>query len=195
VLEEGITLEDVEEHHVPATGETLYVQVLKAPVLGPTGEVKGIQGIFWDVTARYKAEQMGEELNRQASAMRELGTPLLPIAEGVLVMPLIGEIDEGRVARVMETLLEGISSSKAAIAILDVTGVKSLDNRVADALLRVAQAVNLLGARVVLTGINPELAQTLVTLGVELGSIVTQSTLENGVAFALGRTRKAKNTR
>jgi rsbT co-antagonist protein RsbR len=88
---------------------------------------------------------------------------------------------------VLETLLEGIAGSGASVAILDITGVALVDTQVANALIRAAQAVNLLGAQVVLTGIRPEVAQTLVGLGVELGGIVTRSSLQSGIAYALER--------
>lgn len=85
----------------------------------------------------------------------------------------------------METLLEGIARFQADMAILDITGIRVIDTQVAQALMRTAQAVKLLGARVVLTGIQPQIAQTLVHLGADLSGIVTRSTLQSGIAFAL----------
>ena len=87
----------------------------------------------------------------------------------------------------METLLEGIGEQRASIAILDITGVRVVDTQVADALIRTAHAAQLLGARVILTGITPEVAQTLVQLGIDLSSVTTRSTLQSGIAFALAR--------
>jgi rsbT co-antagonist protein RsbR len=88
---------------------------------------------------------------------------------------------------VMESLLEGVAYYQAEVAILDITGVKVIDTQVADALMRTAQAVRLLGASVVLTGIQPGIAQTLVHLGVDLSGIVTRSTLQSGIAYALSQ--------
>jgi rsbT co-antagonist protein RsbR len=102
-----------------------------------------------------------------------------------MVMPLIGAIDSNRAQQVIETLLAGVASSGATSAILDITGVQIVDTQVANALLRAAQAVKLLGARVVLMGIRPEIAQTLVGLGLDLSGIVTRATLQSGIAFAL----------
>lgn len=127
----------------------------------------------------------------QSAALRELSTPLLPLAEGVICMPLIGTIDERRAQEIMERLLTGIVQQRAHTAILDVTGVRVPDARVADALLQVARAAKLLGARVLLTGIGPEVAQTLVELQTELRGITTLGDLQSGIAHALrsGRSR------
>jgi rsbT co-antagonist protein RsbR len=92
---------------------------------------------------------------------------------------------------VIETLLAGVAASRATTAILDITGVQVVDTQVANALLRAAQAVKLLGARVVLTGIRPEIAQTLVGLGVDLGSITARATLQSGIAFAFADRTKS----
>jgi len=119
--------------------------------------------------------------------LAELSTPLIPINEDVLVMPLIGSLDQARSDNVIHTLLAGITRSRARVAILDITGVPGLDTLSADAILRAAKAVQLLGARVVLTGIRPEVAQTLVTLGADLSGIITRGTLEDGIAFAMAR--------
>jgi anti-anti-sigma factor len=100
-------------------------------------------------------------------------------------MPLIGAIDSSRAQQVIETLLAGVAASRATTAILDITGVQVVDTQAANALLRAAQAVKLLGAQVVLTGIRPEIAQTLVGLGLDLGGITTRATLQSGIAFAL----------
>ena len=126
-----------------------------------------------------------ELIAAQQSALRELSTPLIPILDGVVAMPLIGAIDSARAQQIMETLLEGIGEKRASIAILDITGVRVVDTQVANALIRTAQAAQLLGARVILTGITPEVAQTLVQLGVDLSSVTTRSTLQSGIAYAL----------
>jgi rsbT co-antagonist protein RsbR len=120
----------------------------------------------------------------QMAALRELSTPLVPITDGLVAMPLVGAIDSMRAQQIMETLLEGISAQQADIAILDITGVRVVDTQVAAALLRAAQAAQLLGAQVVLTGISAEVAQALVHLGAELRGIVTRSNLQSGIAYA-----------
>lgn len=133
------------------------------------------------------ARQREEIIARQQAVLAELSTPLVPIADGVIAMPLVGAIDSGRAQLIMETLLQGISDLQAETAILDITGVRVVDTQVADALLRAAQAAKLLGARVILTGISAEVAQALVHLGADLSGIVTRSDLQSGIAYALER--------
>jgi rsbT co-antagonist protein RsbR len=125
-----------------------------------------------------------ETIRAQQATLAELSTPLIPLSTQVLVMPLIGSVDSRRAQQVIETLLEGISGSGARVAILDITGVPVVDTQVANALIRAAQAVKLLGAQVVLTGIRPEVAQTLVGLGTDLSGVVTRSSLQSGIAYA-----------
>lgn len=131
-----------------------------------------------------------ELIQVQAAAIQELSTPLIPISDDVLVMPLIGTIDSARTQQVLERLLTGIAQSRAHTAILDITGVAIVDTQVANALIRAAQAVQLLGAKVVLTGIRPEVAQTLIGLGIDLRNIITRSTLQTGIAYATGQTSR-----
>jgi anti-anti-sigma regulatory factor len=134
------------------------------------------------------SEDLAAATQAQAAAMAEISTPLIPISDSVVVMPLVGAVDSRRAQQVLETLLEGIGSTGADVAILDITGVPLVDTMVANGLIQAAQAARLLGATVMLTGIRPEVAQTLVGLGVDLRGIVTHSTLQSGIAAVL-RTR------
>ncbi len=133
------------------------------------------------------SEELEATSQAQAAAMAELSTPLIPISERVMVMPLVGAVDSQRAQQVLEALLEGISAAGADVAILDITGVPVVDTSVANGLIQAAQAVRLLGAEVILTGIRPEVAQTLVGLGVDLRGIMTYSSLQSGIAAALRR--------
>jgi len=126
-----------------------------------------------------------EIIRMQAATLEQLSTPLIPISDDILVMPLIGTIDSRRAQKMTETLLQGLVIHQARTAILDITGVPVVDIEVAQGLLRAAQAARLLGVRVVLTGIRPEVAQTLVGLGADLRGIVTSSTLQNGISAAI----------
>ncbi|MDI1447344.1 PAS domain-containing protein [Polyangium sp. 6x1] len=139
-------------------------------------------GAWQDVTERKEAERLVQE---QAAALAQFSTPLVPITDDVLVMPLVGSLDTRRAAQVIETLLDGVGKTQARVAILDITGVAVVDTQVADALLRAAKAVSLLGAQVVITGIRSEVAQTLVQLGANMGDVVTRATLQAGVAYAM----------
>ncbi|MEP7187757.1 MAG: STAS domain-containing protein [Roseiflexaceae bacterium] len=145
-----------------------------------------------NITARKQAEQalrqavIQEEIIRaQQAALAELSTPLLMINDTTMIMPLVGTVDSRRVGQIMETLLQGVATRRASTVILDITGVAIVDTQVADAFIRASQAVSLLGAQVVLTGIRPEVAQTLVQLGVDLHSIITRGTLQDGITYAL----------
>lgn len=147
---------------------------------------------FRDVTARVAAEQEHTHMQAQVIAMQsavllELSTPLIPISDQIVVMPLVGTVDAHRARQITETLLSGISTHRFQLAILDITGVAVVDTHVANTVLQCAQAVRLLGAQVVLTGIRPEVAQLLVGLGLDLSGVVTRSTLQTGIAYALGR--------
>ncbi|UQA57975.1 response regulator [Polyangium aurulentum] len=117
--------------------------------------------------------------------LRELSTPLMPISDKVMVMPLIGSMDIQRAQQVMESALEGAAQRRAECVILDVTGMKEIDAGVADLLVRAGQGLRLLGARVIITGIRPEVARALVELGASLDTIVTRATLQDGVAHAM----------
>jgi anti-anti-sigma regulatory factor/HAMP domain-containing protein len=120
-----------------------------------------------------------------SAAVREMSSPVVPVLEGILVMPLIGVIDAGRAGLLVRSLLEGIERHQADVVILDVTGVPLVDTQVARALLEAAHAARLLGARPVLVGLRPELAQTIVSLGLDLSSLVTRADLQIGVDYAI----------
>ncbi|WP_437968833.1 STAS domain-containing protein [Sorangium sp. So ce260] len=159
-----------------------------------TGKPTALATVSVDLTERKRAEEervrlKDEMIQVQAATLRELSTPLLRISDRALIMPLIGAIDPGRAASVLERLLEGVSAEQAKVVILDITGVSNVDTRVADALVQTARAVRLLGAQMVLTGIRPEVAQVLVALGVDLRGIVTLGSLQSGIAFAMQQPR------
>jgi PAS domain S-box-containing protein len=161
-----------------------------ASFLIQTGDSAVVASIVRDLIEEQLAEQerlvlQDQVIAVQQAALRELSTPLIPLADHVVAMPLIGSIDSARAQQIIEELLAGVVANRATTAIIDITGVLIVDTQVAGALLRAAQAVELLGSRVVITGIRPEVAQTLVGIGVNLGSIVTRATLQDGIAYAL----------
>ncbi|WP_437805875.1 PAS domain-containing protein [Sorangium sp. So ce1078] len=179
-----------EESNVMPDGLLHHFAVLKFPLRDAAGAIRGVCGISTDISSYKRAEEENQKLqaeiiHAQEMSLRALSTPLLPIAKGILVMPLIGDIDRSRAASVLEVLLGGIVAHEARRVILDITGVPAVDAEVANALVRTAHAVALLGATVILTGIQPKIAQTLVELGVDLSTLVTRSTLESGIAHAL----------
>lgn len=182
-----------EGRYLLSSGALKWAEVLARPERQDDGSILW-DGVLMDVTVRKQAEaalrrnEMQEQLlHAQAAILEELSTPLLPISDWAVVMPLIGTIDSQRAERVVSALLHGIETHRARIAILDITGVPVVDTGVANALIRAAQAVRLLGSEVVLTGIRPEVAQTLVGLGISLTDIVTRSSLQSGIAYAFAR--------
>ncbi len=180
------------EESLPSSEGILHYLSAKFPIFDLEGNPMGICGIATDISEQKREQAMRLELQEQViaakdKALREQSTPLLPIAEGVLAMPLVGAIDSDRAAQIMDTLLDGIGRYRADTAILDITGVRTVDTHVANALVAAARSVRLLGASVVLTGIRPEVAQMLVALEADLAGIVTRGTLQSGVAYALAR--------
>jgi len=126
-------------------------------------------------------------IDAQRERLAELSTPIIPITDDVVVMPLIGTMDESRATELMEAALRGAAERPVRAVILDVTGVKNGDARVAETLVRTASALRLLGAQSILTGVRADIARSLMESGTELAGIVTKSSLQAGIAFALGK--------
>jgi len=184
------TFYDLSKTGIPgARAAQIWVESTFFPVDDAAG-TRYVVGMHRDITEHRQAEEANrrlqdEMLRVKEAALRALSTPLIPIAAGVLAMPLIGDIDPSRAHHILETLLHGVANKRASVAILDATGVTSAGPEVADALVQAAKAVGLLGAQVILTGIQPALAQALTSLDVTLSNVVTRSTLEDGIAFAM----------
>lgn len=166
-----------------ANGRTAWVETTKAPLFTAEGELIGVAGTFRDITEDKLAEQAA--LAEQRDALQAMATPLLPVADGVVVLPLIGDLDPARTEQVMQTLLDGIVEHRARVAILDITGLQTIDTAAAAGLLRAARAIRLLGAEAVVTGVRAGVAQTLVDLGTDLGGIVVLGDLKAGIAHAI----------
>lgn len=145
------------------------------------GEKKFI-GILRDISERKDAEAV---IEAQQRSLLELSTPAIQLMSGVVLMPLIGAIDGDRATQLITRLLETVSESQANVAILDVTGVPIIDTDVARHLLKAVAAAKMLGSDVILTGIKPSGAQTLVQLGVDLSHVTTKGSLRSGVEEAL----------
>ena len=133
-------------------------------------------------------------ISRQQEELLELSTPVVRLWDGIVAMPLIGTLDSGRTQVVMETLLDKIVETDAGIAILDITGVSTVDTLVAQHLLKTVAAARLMGADCIISGIRPQIAQTIVQLGLDLSSVTTKATLADAFAFALERLRDGVET-
>ncbi|HKA28428.1 MAG TPA: STAS domain-containing protein [Candidatus Binatia bacterium] len=126
-----------------------------------------------------------EMIARQQQEMIELSTPVVELWDGILALPLIGTLDSARTQVVMETLLQKIVDTGAGIAIIDITGVPTVDTLVAQHLLKTVAAARLMGAECIISGIRPQIAQTVVHLGVDLQDVITKATLADAFAIAL----------
>jgi len=151
--------------------------------------------VLLDDLGLYTAEiyQKGREevIQRQQMEMLELSTPVVTLWEGILALPLIGTLDSARTQVVMENLLVKIVESRASIAIIDITGVPTVDTLVAQHLLKTVAAARLMGAECIISGIRPQIAQTIVHLGVDLEDVVTKGSLADAFAVALQRSDRA----
>lgn len=188
-LRRGERIEHFETLRVRKDGTEVYISLTVSPIRGPGGDVVGASKIARDITDRKRAEEERDRLRRevietQQALLAELSTPLIPIGEGVVVMPLIGAVNAARAAQMLETLLRGVTAGGARVAILDVTGVQAVDTYVAEMLVRAARSAKLLGAEVVITGIRAAVAQVLVGLGVSLEDVVLRRNLQDGIKCA-----------
>jgi PAS domain S-box-containing protein len=168
-----------------SSGERVWLLVSATPQLGPDGAVLQVVSTFTDVTSRRRIEDVARG---QAQRILELSTPLIPIDGRTLVVPLLGGLDQARAQRLLATLTEGVVDRKAAVVILDLTGVPELDATGAMAIERSAGAVRLLGARFMLSGVRPTVASAIVEHDAHVGALEIHATLEH--AIAASRTRR-----
>lgn len=160
-------------------------------------EIDGLANALWqmstllDKLGLYSVEafqKMREELIlRQQQEMLELSTPVVKLFDELIALPLIGTLDSARTQVVMENLLNSIVASSASIAILDITGVPTVDTQVAQHLLKTVAAARLMGADCIISGVRPQIAQTIVHLGVELQNVTTKATMADALKLALQR--------
>lgn len=124
----------------------------------------------------------------QKVALQELSAPLIPVFENITVMPLVGTIDTERAKKIMENLLNGVVKHRSEVVLIDITGVPVVDTMVAHHIIQASEAVRLVGAKCLLVGIRPEIAQTIVNLGIDLTQVITKNTLQKGIQTALEMT-------
>jgi rsbT co-antagonist protein RsbR len=179
----------------------MFVFSLKQPLLerlrAEGGEGQQVADEMWRVTTlldslglmTMEAYQRTRDdvIRRQQHEILELSTPVVKVWDGIVAVPLIGTLDSARTQVVMESLLDGIVSHSASIAIIDITGVPTVDTMVAQHLIKAVAAARLMGADCVISGIRPQIAQTMVQLGVELENVVTKATLADAIKLAFDR--------
>ena len=179
-----------------------FILSLKEPVFARLGRLAGadarvLHDAMWRattlvdqlalITTDAYLHSREEIINRQQQELLELSTPVVRLWDGVLAVPLIGTLDSARTQVVMENLLEMIVTSNSPLAIIDITGVPTVDTLVAQHLLKTVAAARLMGADCIISGIRPQIAQTIVHLGVDLGDVVTKASLADAVRVALQR--------
>jgi rsbT co-antagonist protein RsbR len=128
-------------------------------------------------------------IEQQRSAIRELSTPIMEVWNGILCLPIIGIMDTTRSADMTDALLRGVVGTRARAVIIDITGIEVMDTQTADHFIRMAKAVRLLGAECVLTGINPQIAQTVIHMGVDMSDVVSHRSLRDALQFFITHTR------
>ncbi|HEY9577367.1 MAG TPA: RsbT co-antagonist protein RsbRA [Pseudobacillus sp.] len=136
------------------------------------------------------ADTWERTVSLQKIALQELSAPLIPVFEKISVMPLVGTIDTERAKLIMENLLDGVVNHRSEVVLIDITGVPVVDTMVAHHIIQAADAVRLVGAKCMIVGIRPEIAQTIVTLGINLEQVITTSTLKKGIEEALEMTER-----
>ncbi len=186
-----------------AADTSRFVLSLKKPLFGGlqrsfSGQPDLLIAATWDVSTLLDAmaqhtvstyQRSREDIiARQQQDLLELSTPVVKLWEGVLAVPMIGTLDSGRTQVVMEALLERIVATGSALAIIDITGVPTVDTLVAQHLMKTVTAIRLMGADCIISGIRPQIAQTIVHLGIDLEGITTKATLADALSLALRRT-------
>jgi PAS domain S-box-containing protein len=172
-------------------GSPFWANVIITALRDRDGTLRGFGKMTRDLSERKEAEDAraqratAEALARQAQEILEISTPVVRVWEGIILAPVIGSLDSQRTQQFMERLLQGIVDTGSSVALVDITGVPAVDTQTARHLVESVAAVRLIGADVILTGVRPAIAQTLVHLGVDLAGITTRASLAAGLRAAL----------
>jgi PAS domain S-box-containing protein len=173
-----------ENWRVRKDGSRFWANVIITALRDNDGTLVGFAKVTRDLTER---REMERRVRDQAQAILDVSVPVVQIWEGILAVPLIGTLDSQRTQDFMERLLERIVETRSEVALVDITGVPIIDTQTATHLIETFAAVRLLGASVILTGVRPAIAQTLVHLGIDLSSVITRPSLAAGLQLALDR--------
>lgn len=164
-------------------GSRFWANVVITGLRDTEGKLRGYGKLTRDLTDRRQAE---ERIKRQAQEILEMATvPIVQVWDGIVLVPLIGTLDSARTQQLMERLLQHVADTGSPVAVIDITGVPTIDTQTAQHLIETISAVRLLGAEVVLTGVRPTIAQTLVHLSIDLANVITRSSLSAGLRRAL----------
>ncbi|WP_437585268.1 PAS domain S-box protein [Sorangium sp. So ce1000] len=178
--------------HVPINNS--FWENWMVPIQDPLGNVESVIGLSLDVSEAKRAEEELRlrllQIQKQQEVIGKLSTPIIQVWDGVVALPMVGVVDSVRTADVMQNLLDEIVRTGARYAILDLTGVEMVDTQVANHLIKLVNAIRLLGAGGIICGIRPSVAQTIVELGLDLNSMVTRSNLRAGIMFCINQMRQ-----
>jgi PAS domain S-box-containing protein len=164
-------------------GSRFWANVIVTALRDSNGNLQGFGKVTRDLSERRANE---EQIRRQAQEIFEMAVvPVVQVWEGIVLVPLIGTLDSQRTQQLMERLLQRVTETGSPVAILDITGVPAVDSQTAQHLIETVAAVRLLGAEVILTGVRPSIAQTLVHLGIDLSHVMTRASLAAGLRMAL----------
>jgi rsbT co-antagonist protein RsbR len=178
---------EVEGWRIRKDGTRFWANVVLSVIRDDRGELTGFVQVARDLTERREQEQL---VQRQRDEILELSTPVIQVWDKVLILPIVGTLDSLRAARLTESLLERIAVDQAEVVILDVSGVPAIDSGVARHLLKTVEAARLMGTVSILSGVRPELAQSMVHLGIELGGLRSRTSLRDALQLALRLVRE-----
>jgi len=180
-LANGATQEG-EFKRITKQGTDAWIQAVYTPIKTDLGDVVKVIKIATDITEQKRREG---QMAKQAELIMEMSTPVMRLWDNILLLPIIGLVDSKRVQLIMETALKNILEYQAKIIVLDIQGVPAVDSAVANHIIKITRATKLMGCKCIVTGISPEISQALVNLGIDLGDIVTQPNLKEGVSDSL----------
>jgi PAS domain S-box-containing protein len=164
-------------------GTRFWANVVITALRDKDGKLRGFGKVTRDLSERRLAE---ERIKKQAHEIFEMAVvPVVQVWEGIVLVPLIGTLDSQRTEQLMERLLQRVAETGSSVALLDITGVPTIDTQTAQHLIETISAVRLLGAEVVMTGVRPAIAQALVHLGIDLSNVTTRQSLAGGLRMAL----------
>jgi rsbT co-antagonist protein RsbR len=168
-------------NEVKIDGRTIPIEYTAAPLMDADGNLVGGLEYILDITERVRHEH---KLQEQSRTILEISTPAIKLWDRIIVLPVVGVIDSLRAQQMMEAMLNKIMQTSSKVIILDIQGVMAVDTAVANHLIKITKATKLMGCRCIISGISPAVSQALVQLGIELGDVVTNSTLQDALADA-----------
>lgn len=170
-------------NQVNIRGREIPIEYTAAALRDPEGNIVGGLEYILDITERVRQEK---KLKEQSRTIMEISTPAIKLWDRIVILPVVGVVDSARAQQMMNTMLTKIMETSAKVIILDIQGVAAVDTAVANHLIKIAKATKLMGCKCIISGISPAVAETIVQLGIDLGDIATNSTLQDALSDAFG---------